>query len=395
MKRSQFDVIVVGGRVAGASTALLLARAGVRVAVLERAYRGTDTLSTHALMRAGVLQLARWGVLDGLRAAGTPAVRHTTFHYSDGESAHVSIRPGAGVDALYAPRRHLLDRVLADAAGEAGADVRHGTTVTAVVRDDTGRVVGVRVEDTAGAAAELRAPLTVGADGVRSLVARQTAAPVLARGRSRSAILYRYYADLDATGYEWAYGPATGAGFIPTNDGLTGVFVSTTPAGLRAVRGEGADHGFTTLLARTRTSLAGRAADATPVGRLHGWVGPPGFARRAWGPGWALVGDAAYYKDPLTTHGLTDALRDAELLSDEIVEALAGDTPAPVALARYQATRERLTRRFFEATDEVASYAWDLPDLRILLRRVSSAMSDEVDHLWARMTAAAPAGGRS
>src|SRR4051812_23451887 len=164
-----YDVVVVGGRVAGASTALLLARAGARVALVERSPYGTDTLSTHGLMRAGVLQLSRWGVLDGVVAAGTPAIRQTVFHYADGESMHVSIRPGAGVPALYAPRRYLLDRLLVDAAVAAGAEVRHETAVTALLRDDAGRVSGVRTVDRAGRSVDLRAALTVGADGVHSV----------------------------------------------------------------------------------------------------------------------------------------------------------------------------------------------------------------------------------
>ena len=80
-------------------------------------------------------------------------------------------------------------------------------------------------------------------------------------------------------------------------------------------------------------------------------------------------------------HGMTDGLRDAELLADEILETLTGVVPEAVALARYQATRERLSRGLSEATEAVASYGWDLEQVRTLLRQVSSAMSDEVDHL--------------
>src|SRR5580765_3381119 len=118
---NDYDVAIVGGRVAGASTALLLARAGLRVIVLERSRVGSDALSTHALMRAGVLQLSRCGILPDLVAAGTPAIRRTVFHYADGGRSHVSLRPSPGVDALYAPRRHLLDRVLIEAAAASGA----------------------------------------------------------------------------------------------------------------------------------------------------------------------------------------------------------------------------------------------------------------------------------
>jgi flavin-dependent dehydrogenase len=114
---------------------------------------------------------------------------------------------------------------------------------------------------------------------------------------------------------------------------------------------------------------------------MHGWAALPGFVRRSWGPGWALVGDAGYFKDPITTHGMTDALRDAELLADEILETLTGVTPEAVAMARYQATRDRLSNRLFDATEAVASYAWDLVQVRAYLRNVSSAMRDEVDHL--------------
>src|SRR4051812_11869861 len=224
-----YDVVVVGGRVAGASTALLLARAGARVALVERSSYGTDTVSTHGLMRAGVLQLSRWGVLPAVTAAGTPPIRETTFHYADGESVRVAIRATAAVPALYAPRRYLLDRILVDAATEAGADARHETTVTGLLRDDGGRVTGVLTRDRSDREGELRATLVVGADGIRSMVAKHVDAPLRRQGTAGSAFLYRYYADLYAAGYEWAYGPGAAAGLLPTNDGVTCVFVATAP----------------------------------------------------------------------------------------------------------------------------------------------------------------------
>ena len=378
---ANYDVAVVGGRVAGASTALLLARAGARVALVDRAAHGTDTVSTHGLMRAGVLQLSRWGLLDDVVAAGTPSIERTTFHYADGDSVEVGIRPTPGVPALYAPRRYLLDRILVDAAAAAGVHVRHEATVTALLRDESARVTGVRVADRDGTTADLMAAITVGADGVRSGVATEAGADIIRRGRSCSAVLYRYYAGLSATGYEWAYGNGDAAGFIPTNDGLTAVFVGTTPARLRALRRDGAQHAFATLLAKAAPRLAERIASAEPVGRMHGWAGVPGFVRRSWGPGWALVGDAGYFKDPITTHGMTDALRDAELLADEILETLNGMVPEAVALKRYQAKRDQLSTRFFEATEPIASYAWNLDQVRALLRQASSAMREEVEHL--------------
>lgn len=378
-----YDVVIVGGRVAGASTALLLARAGVRVALVERSEPGRDTLSTHGLMRAGVLQLRRWGVLDRVVAAGTPPIASTVFRYRGGPDTRVSIRPRAGVSALYAPRRHLLDQLLVDAAAEAGADVLHGLTVTALRHDD-GRVRGVEVIGKDGQSAPLPAELTIGADGVRSTVSDLVRAPVVRRGRTASGVLYRYVADLPTDGYEWAYGDHAAAGLIPTNHGETCVFVSTAAHRLRALRRPGAEQAFGVLLRAAAPALVDRVEGARPASRLHGWAGTPGYVRRSWGPGWALVGDAGYFKDPITTHGMTDALRDAELLADAVLASSAGRLPPAVALARYQADRDRLSADLFAATEQVAAYDWGIDQVQGLLRRVSSAMSDEVEYLESR-----------
>ena len=136
---------MVGARVAGASTAMLLARAGARVALVDAAQYDADTVSTHGLMRAGVLQLSRWGLLDRIEAAATPPILRTTFRYPGTEPVRVSIRSSQGVPALYAPRRRLFDRLLVDAAAEAGAELMHRTRVTDLLRDSAGRATGVRV----------------------------------------------------------------------------------------------------------------------------------------------------------------------------------------------------------------------------------------------------------
>ena len=165
-----YDVVIAGARCAGAATALLLARQGARVLVLDKSRYGTDTLSTHALMRGAVVQLHRWGVLPRVVEAGTPPVRSTTFHLRDAVTT-IKIKPKHGVDALYAPRRTVLDTILADAARSAGADVRFGTSVTGLRRDRAGRVTGITGR--AGATRlEVSADLVVGADGRRSAVAR-------------------------------------------------------------------------------------------------------------------------------------------------------------------------------------------------------------------------------
>ena len=272
---SRYDVVVVGGRVAGASTALLLARAGARVAVVERGDLTRDTVSTHALMRAGVLQLSRWGVLDRIVAAGTPAVRHTTFGYADGERVRVSIRDTHGVEALYAPRRTLLDRVLIDEAEAEGAAVHRRTDVVGLTRAVDGRVTGVATRGPSGEGV-LTADLVVGADGIRSTVAREVGATTLRQGRTRSAVLYRYVRGLDVTGYEWFYGDRAAAGLIPTDDEAVCVFVSTTPGRMRGHRRAGREQAFTSLLEAAGPGLGDvvRAALRTGAGCGDGEARP-------------------------------------------------------------------------------------------------------------------------
>jgi 2-polyprenyl-6-methoxyphenol hydroxylase-like FAD-dependent oxidoreductase len=377
---NEYDVVVVGGRVAGASTALLLALEGLRVAVVEREEVGRDTVSTHALMRAGVLQLARWGLLDQVREAGTPRIGHTMFGYPDGKRVTVSLRSSRGVDGLYAPRRTVLDRILIEAAEAAGAHVLRRNAVR-LVPGPGDRVGGVVTLTEQGTEVPVRAAFTVGADGFRSTVARQAGAVTLRRGRSASALLYRYVHGMETAGYEWFYGRGAAAGLIPTNDDATCVFVSTTPEEMRALRTDGPEQAFQQLLGASDPGLADRLALSRGQGRLHGWKGAPARVRRPWGPGWALVGDAGCYKDPITTHGITDSLRDAELLAHAVVRTLDGGLQPARALATYQQTRDRLSRHLWDVTEEVAGYRWDADSVRVLLRNVSAAMSDEVNLL--------------
>ena len=371
-----WDVIVVGARVAGAATARLLAQAGLDVLCLDRAPRGTDTLSTHGLMRGGVIQLARWGLLDALRVVGTPAIHRAVFHYGD-DAVAVSIRPAGGVDALYAPRRTVLDPLLVDEAARAGAQVEFSAQVRRLTRDDTGRVTGVVVTDRRRRLERVeRAHLVVGADGRDSLVAAAVGAEPTADGRHAGAYLYGYWADLDADGYEWFYSAdGLAAGMIPTNDSQVCVFVGGSPARLRA-EWRGASQATFDRLAEA-VGLADRLRTATRIGSLrHVRDLPPGYLRRAYGRGWALVGDAGHWLDPISTHGMTSALRDADLLSTAV---LAGGNQCGPDLAGYQAERDRLSLPMLELSDQIASYTWDLGQVRHLLRSMASAMADEVE----------------
>lgn len=363
-EHDSYDVIIVGGRCAGASTALLLARQGLRVLVVDRERHGSDTLSTHALMRSGVLQLSRWGLLEDVAAADTPAIRKTSFYYGD-DGVHLDIRPRNGVDALYSPRRTVLDKLLIDHAREAGAEICHQARMIGLLRRPTGRVEGIELQDHTMTTIEVRASLVIGADGVRSTVAQEVGAEPQRVGKHQSATIYSHFTGLGQDRNRWYYRPGLSAGMVPTNVGATCVFVVLPPARFRASAVGDLASEFSRALEELSGDLAGEIANARRVDRLRGFAGIRGFVRPCAGPGWALVGDAAYFKDPATAHGISDALRDAELLARAV---LAGGARA---MQDYQATRDELSLDFFETTDRIASFRWDLPELQALHRRMS------------------------
>lgn len=385
---TRYDAIVVGARCAGASTAMLLARSGMKVLAVDRDREGSDTVSTHALMRGGVLQLHRWGLLDEIAAAGTPAIRTTTFHYAD-EAIEIPIKPKDGIDALIAPRRTVLDSVLVDAARRSGAEVVHGVSAEALARDAEGRVRGARLRRRDGSSISVAADLVVGADGLRSRVARLAGAGIEHEGVNASGVVYAYYKGFGADAFHWHYAPGVSVGVIPTNDDLTCVFAAMPEARFKAEYAGGLEALHRQVLAECSAQLARAAGQAERVGRFSAFPGVKGFVRRSWGPGWALVGDAGFFRDPITAHGMTDALRDAELL------ARAASRGSDRALAGYQAERDRFAVGMMELSDEVGSYAWDLERVKVLHLELSRQMNAEVDLLRRLDPVPGPRAGRA
>ena len=368
---SRYDVVVAGARCAGAATAMLLARQGLRVLVVDRGQYGTDTLSTHALMRGGVVKLHHWGLLGALEIEATPSVHSTSFHYGERE-VRIPIKVRDGIPGLFAPRRIVLDRLLVDAAGDAGAEVAYGLRVADLVRTAEGRVAGVVVEDGNGQVVQVAADTVVGADGLRSTVARLAAVEPYRTGQHASAVVYGYFSGLALDGFHWHFRPGVSAGRLPTNDGLTCVFAATSDRRFRDEVSRDVASGFTRVLAECAPELAARVAAAPRSGSLRGFAGQVGFLRRPWGPGFALVGDAGYFKDPITAHGITDALRDAELAASAIA------TGSERALAAYHERRDELALGLFEISDRIASFEWSLPAVEKLHLALSEEMKREV-----------------
>src|SRR5262245_28808678 len=273
------EVIVVGARCAGAATALLLARQGHDVLVVDRAEFPSDTLSTHALSRGGVVQLGRWGLLDDVVASGAPPVRNVSFHIDGDPPISKVIKDRAGVEFLVAPRRYVLDELLLDAARHAGATVRTGVTVTGLTSDSTGRVTGVRLR-TAGGVEEIRAAVVVGADGVRSRVARAVGARPIVQRPADGAAHYTYVEGLDGDGFEFHIADRGFAGVFRTHDGEANTWVCV-PAD-RALRGaEARTSAFVELLGEIAPSLAARVGRATITAPVRGAVRLPNHVLHA------------------------------------------------------------------------------------------------------------------
>ncbi len=360
-----YDAIIIGTRVAGATTAMLLARQGMNVLAVDRASFPSDTLSTNNIQLPGVARLERWGLLGPIAAAGTPAIRRVRF--DPGPVVLEGRYPAfEGVDAVYGPRRTLLDTLLVEAAREAGAEVRERFVVDELTFAD-GRVGGVRGRaHGAGADVVERARIVIGADGKRSLVARSVEAATYDEQRPRSIGYYTYWEGVALDGGE-IYGRGRRLiGAWPTNDGLVMTYVAWPAEEFHAFRRDIERNLLATL------DLAGDLGVRVRAGRraerIYGSADLPNFFRVPFGPGWALVGDAGLTLDPITALGINDALRDAELLADAVVAGLGGAEPLAQALAGYQRERDRAALPMYRFTLELASFAPPKPEHEVLFR---------------------------
>lgn len=360
-----YDVIVVGARCAGASTATLLARAGHRVLLLDRTSFPSDKLSTHYVHQPTIARLARWGLLDRLRATGCPPMEAARFSLS-GVSVTGCAPPVDGIRAGYGPRRYILDSMLATAASEAGAELRERTNVTELLWDGD-RVVGVRARTEGGGVFEERGRVVVGADGVDSLVARSVRAPVYADVPSLTCVYYTYWSGVRADWEAYADGRRA-VSVVLTHDDRVMVGVQWPREEFPNVRRDIEAAYFAGLRVAAPDVLA-RLRDGRREERFVGTARVPNFLRRAGGPGWALVGDAGLHKDPIGGHGIGDALTHAELLASRLGAALEGECPVDRAVAEYAAARDEEAMARYQFNVETARLE-RMPDVVSALRLI-------------------------
>ena len=356
-----YDVIVVGARCAGSPTAMLLARKGYRVLVVDRATFPSDTVSTHIVHPLAIKALSRWGLLDRLTATNCPPI--DTYAFDFGPFTIAGAPGTADAPVAYCPRRTVLDKLLVDAAAEAGAEVREHFTVEEIIVED-GRAVGIRGRTKQGAFVE-RAAVVVGADGRNSVVAETVRPEQYDEKPPLLAAYYTYWSGLPMDGrFESYIRDKRGFAAAPTHDGLT-LVIAGWPYAEFAENRKDIEGNYMKTIA-TAPAFADRLRGAR---REAGFAGAavPNYFRKPYGPGWVLAGDAGYNRDFITAQGIMDAFLDAELCVNALDESFSGKRTFDSAMADYQRTRDTRVKAMFDFTCQLATLEPPPPELQQLL----------------------------
>lgn len=358
-----YDAIIVGARCAGSPAAMLLARHGFTVLLVDRATFPSDTISTHILWPHGAEILAGWGLRDSLAATGAPPIcRPMTFDV--GPFALRGTMPDANDGAGgFCPRRTVLDPLLLNAAAEAGVEVRAGFTVDELLFDGD-RVAGIRGHGRDSQRVEERARIVIGADGVHSFVARSARAPEYDSRPVAACCYYSYFSGVRQDDIELYVRDYHAFGGAPTNDGLHLVMVNWPARDFEAVRADVDAHVWRALA--SAPDFAARVREGRREEPWYGTAGVPGYFRKPYGKGWALVGDASYNRDPITAQGISDAFMDAGALAAALSTAWSGAGTVEDALAAHEAARNERVRPMYEFTSELATLDPPPPEMRAL-----------------------------
>jgi 2-polyprenyl-6-methoxyphenol hydroxylase-like FAD-dependent oxidoreductase len=373
-----YDAIVIGARCAGAPTAMLLARAGYAVLMVDRATFPSDTVSTHFVHAPGVAALERWGLREQLASSGCPPVRHYSFNFGP-FTIEGSPRAIDGIDEAYCPRRPVLDTMLVHAAADAGVEVREAFSVDDVLVDD-GAVVGIRGKTAGSTTVTERATVVIGADGRNSFVVKAVQPEQYNDKPAVTPAFYSYWSGVGSSGFEVYDGERCGMAAFPTHDDLTLVIVGFPESDFNAGRHD--VEGTFMRAVEQAQPLAERMRSGTREERFHAATDLAGYFRKPYGPGWALVGDAGYHLHPITAQGITDAFLDAERLATALDDVFTGRSTYDDAMSAYQAERDERAIAMYEMTFDFAQMDQPPPpETQQLLRAVArdeDAMKDFV-----------------
>jgi 2-polyprenyl-6-methoxyphenol hydroxylase-like FAD-dependent oxidoreductase len=381
-----YDAIIVGARCAGAPTAMLLARKGYRVLLVDKATFPSDTISTHIIWPHGAELMDHWGLLNRLAATGCPPVA-LRLTFDVGPFALTGgVYDANGGRGGFCPRRTVLDKLLVDAAVDAGAELREGFTVETMLWDGE-RVVGIKGHSRTGTSVDERAQIVVGADGIQSLVARAVRAPEYDTKPALTTNYYSYFSGFDAGDLEMYVRDDLAVGCFPTHDGLTLIAVLWPCDKFQEIRSD-VEHHFGKALEATPT-VAHRLARARRQEKWSGIAGVPNYFRQPFGPGWVLVGDAAYIKDPMTAQGISDAFIDAAALATALDDGWSGRQPLGEALASTHVTRDRRVKPMYEFTSQLATLEPPPP----LMQRLFAALrgnQEATNQFFSAITGSSP-----
>jgi flavin-dependent dehydrogenase len=367
-----YDAIVIGARCAGSPTAMLLARKGYRVLLVDKAKFPSDVINGYYIQQPGVLRLKRWGLSDKLSDLNCPAIRNLSLDF--GEFTLCGTPPPVdGVTEGYAPRRFVLDKILVEAAVDAGVELREGFTVQELLADGD-HVTGIRGHTQGGPLITEQARIVIGADGKHSIVARSIQAPTY---NTRPALTCWYYT-------HWSGVPVDGLRFYvrgrrtlieaPTSYGLTVVLAGWPHSEFATFRADIEGNYWRSL--ELVPELAERMHSRKQEERFVGTADMENFFRKPYGAGWALVGDAGYHKDPYTAQGITDSFRDAELLAQAIDAGFSGRQPLMEALAEYERRRNEAVLPKYELTCQLAAHEPLPPEQRQLFMALQGNQAD-------------------
>jgi flavin-dependent dehydrogenase len=359
-----YDAVVVGARCAGSATALLLARKGYKVLLVDRASFPSDlAFSTHYIHQTGVALLKRWGLLDKVAASNCPPI--TTLYFDFGKFILTGSPPPAdGVKEAYAPRRKVLDAILVSAAVASGVELRTDFSVSELLFED-GRVCGIRGREKGGSPVVEKSRIVIGADGMHSTVARAVQAAEYNTKEPLEGPYFSYWSGVQMKGFEFHPGVNRGSFGWMTNDGLALVGVGFAAKDHPAVRAD-IEGNYLRAIAEDAPDLAERLRNGHREERFVGGL-VPNYFRKPYGPGWALVGDAGYLKDPCTAEGITDAFHGAELLVEAIDSGLSGRRPLDAALEEFERQRNQAAFPLYEFTCQLATLAPPPPEMQKLL----------------------------
>jgi flavin-dependent dehydrogenase len=325
------DVVIVGARCAGAPLAMLLARGGHSVLMVDRATFPSDTMSTHFIQSPGMVQLHEWGLMEPLLATGCPPITEAFFD-AGGEITELEVPLPPPLTGLVSSRRFILDKLLVDAAVDAGAELAEGVSVDSVLRDGE-RVTGIQGHTSEGSF-EASGRFVVGADGRHSLVARAVGAEMVLFDEAVTAGYYSYFTGTGITRTQLFFHDGVTCVMFPTHDEAVCVAIVWERDRFGELKRDVEGH-FNKALGQLGEE-GQHILDGKRVERFVGANDIHNYLRQTHGPGWALVGDAVYNKDPIPADGITDAFRGAQMLADALHRFLTDEATEEEALATYE-----------------------------------------------------------